>query len=108
MRYLSKHWQMLSSHCHTSPAHGAVWLHNHPMSGEFESCWWRWCCVVLQAHSPDSSDMLPGLYTLSQAWLQEAVVAGFRPDALTGQTAADLGQWFAARKVQLYIQASEW
>jgi hypothetical protein len=62
--------------------------------------------LVLQAHSPDSSDLLPGLYTLSQAWLQEAVVGGFRADAFAGQTAADLGQWFAARQVQLYIQVS--
>lgn len=61
----------------------------------------------MQAHSPDSSDLLPGLYVLSQAWLQEAVVGGFRPDAFEGQAAADLGQWFAARRVQLYIQASE-
>jgi hypothetical protein len=62
--------------------------------------------LVLQAHSPDSADLLPGLYMLSQAWLQEAVLGGFRADAFAGQTAADLGQWFDARQVQLYIQAS--
>jgi hypothetical protein len=64
--------------------------------------------VFAQAHSPDRSDLLPGLYMLSQAWLQEAVLGGFRPDAAEGQEAGDLGLWFAAGRVQLYIQAGGW
>ncbi|KAF6257019.1 hypothetical protein COO60DRAFT_1655857 [Scenedesmus sp. NREL 46B-D3] len=52
------------------------------------------------AHSPDSTDLLPGLCMLSQSWLQEAIVDGFRPDAFAGQEQADLGQWFDDRKVQ--------
>lgn len=63
--------------------------------------------LYAQAHSPDSTDLLPGLCMLSQSWLQEAIVDGFRPDAFAGQEQADLGQWFDDRKVQVQIQASD-
>ncbi|KAF8059215.1 ARC6 [Scenedesmus sp. PABB004] len=57
------------------------------------------------AHSPDPTDLLPGLYALAQAWLQEAVLGSFRPPP-PGAACADLGVWFDSRAVRLYAQAA--
>lgn len=55
-------------------------------------------------HSPDPSDLLPGLYVLTESWLQEAVLASFRQDTQTTQEPVSLRAWFTAKPVQWYIQ----
>lgn len=56
-------------------------------------------------HSPDETDLLPGIYVLGERWLQEAVMGSFRQDSREPQgDVANLGAWFDSRTVQAYIQ----
>lgn len=67
--------------------------------------------VLLQAHCPDSSDLLPGVYALAQCWMQQGILGSFRQQA--GAVTAvqqqqqpgdlDLAPWFDSLLVRLVI-----
>jgi hypothetical protein len=58
-----------------------------------------------QEHSPDASDLLPGVFALAQCWLNEAVLGSFRDDE--AQAPVELAGWFNAWHVRLCIMVSE-
>lgn len=62
-----------------------------------------------QAHCPDSSDLLPGVYALTQCWMQQGILGCFRQQAgavTTDQQQApdvDLAPWFDSLVVRAVI-----
>ncbi|GBF87573.1 accumulation and replication of chloroplast-related protein [Raphidocelis subcapitata] len=58
--------------------------------------------AFVRDHSPDPSDLLPGVYTLARGWVAEAVLPSFRD---TAGSEVDLEGWFQSPWVQAYAQA---
>jgi hypothetical protein len=81
------------------------------MSPVFSVCW---CCCFAQAHCPDSSDLLPGVYALAQCWMQQGILGPFRQQSgavsLEQQPQEpgdmDLAPWFDSLLVRLVILVS--
>jgi hypothetical protein len=59
----------------------------------------------LQSNSPSPDDLVPGVYALTQSWVQEAVLGSFRDSA---DQNVDLAAWFASPWVQGYAQVRSW
>lgn len=60
---------------------------------------------LMQEHSPDSSDLLPGLCALSQSWLGDVVLSSFRETSGNSKVPT-LTPWFDNFRVSTYLRVS--
>jgi hypothetical protein len=64
---------------------------------------------LTQAHCPESSDLLPGVYALTQCWMQQGILGSFRQQAGAVATEqqppadVDLAPWFDSLLVRAVI-----